>query len=124
MNIKFFFVRKTLLLKYSYAFVVMPGGFGTLDEYFEALTLVQTKMIAQFPIVIFDKAFHQNLLAHIEVLKQQGTISEDDTQYYLVTDSVDEAVAYIQQNSIVKFKLQPAVARKPFKWLFERGIKK
>ena len=123
-NIKFFFVRKTLLLKYSYAFVVMPGGFGTLDEYFEALTLVQTKMIAQFPIVIFDKAFHQNLLAHIEVLKQQGTISEDDTQYYLVTDSVDEAVAYIQQNSIVKFKLQPAVARKPFKWLFERGIKK
>ncbi len=123
-NIKFFFVRKTLLLKYSYAFVVMPGGFGTLDEYFEALTLVQTKMIAQFPIVIFDKAFHQNLLAHIEVLKQQGTISDNDSQYYLVTDSVDEAVAYIQENSIVKFRLQPAVPRKPFKWLFERGIKK
>ena len=123
-NIKFFFVRKTLLLKYSYAFVVMPGGFGTLDEYFEALTLVQTKMIAQFPIVIFDKAFHQHLLAHIEVLKQQGTISEDDSQYYLVTDSVDEAVAYIQQFSIIRFKLQPAVPRKPFKWLFERGIKK
>lgn len=123
-NIKFFFVRKTLLIKYSYAFVVMPGGFGTLDEYFEALTLVQTKMIAQFPIVIFDKAFHQQLLAHIEVLKQQGTISKDDSQYYLVTDSVDEAVAYIQQNSIVKFKLQPSVPRKPFKWLFESGIKK
>src|SRR6187401_559905 len=53
-NIKFFFVRKTMLIKYSYAFVVMPGGFGTLDEYFEAITLIQTKMIHEFPIVIFD----------------------------------------------------------------------
>ena len=121
-NIKFFFVRKTLLLKYSYAFVVMPGGFGTLDEYFEALTLIQTKMIAEFPIVIFDKAFHQQLLAHIEVLKQQGTIAEDDSKYFLVTDSVDEAVEYIQQNSIVKFKLQPAGPHKPFRWLLERGF--
>ncbi len=123
-NIKFFFVRKTLLLKYSYAFVVMPGGFGTLDEYFEALTLIQTKMIAEFPIVIFDKAFHQQLLAHIDVLKQHGTIAEDDSKYYLVTDSVDEAVAYIQQNSIVKFKLHPAAPHKPFRWLLERGFKK
>lgn len=118
-NIKFFFVRKTLLIKYSYAFVVMPGGFGTLDEYFEALTLIQTKMIGQFPIVIFDKEFHQQLLLYIEVLKQKGTISAEDSNYYLVTDSVDEAVAYIQQNSIVKFKLQPAGPYKPFSWLFE-----
>ena len=54
-NIKYFFVRKVLLVKYSFAFVVMPGGFGTLDEFFEALTLIQTKMIDEFPIVIFDK---------------------------------------------------------------------
>lgn len=119
-NIKYFFVRKTLLLKYSYAFVVMPGGFGTLDEYFEALTLIQTKMMSQFPIVIFDKEFHKDLIAHIESLKQGQTISPEDTNLYLVTDSIDEAVAYIQKNSITKFNLQPEKPYKPFKWLFEK----
>src|SRR6187551_3409522 len=68
-NIKYFFVRKTLLIKYSYAFVVLPGGFGTLDEYFDALTLIQTKMIWEFPIVIFDKEFHKQLLEHIDLMK-------------------------------------------------------
>jgi uncharacterized protein (TIGR00730 family) len=118
-NIKYFFVRKTLLLKYSYAFVVMPGGFGTMDEYFEALTLIQTKMISEFPIVIFDTKFHAALLAHIETMKQELTISPGDTNLFLVTDSVDEAVAYIQKNTIVKFNLQPEKPRRPFKWLGE-----
>jgi len=119
-NIKFFFVRKTLLIKYSYAFVVMPGGFGTLDEYFEALTLIQTKMIQQFPIVVFDQAFHKELLEHIDKMKANGTISMDDNKFYLVTDSVDEAVNYIQQNTITQFNLRPQRAPyKPFKWLFE-----
>jgi uncharacterized protein (TIGR00730 family) len=118
-NIKYFFVRKTLLLKYSYAFVVMPGGFGTLDEYFEALTLIQTKMISEFPIVIFDRAFHKELVAHIELMKTAQTISPEDTNLFLVTDSVDEAVAYIQKNSITKFNLQPEKPRRPLKWLFE-----
>jgi uncharacterized protein (TIGR00730 family) len=119
-NIKYFFVRKTLLLKYSYAFVVMPGGFGTLDEYFEALTLIQTKMISEFPIVIFDTKFHAALIAHIELLKKELTISPGDTNLFLVTDSVDEAVAYIQKNSITKFNLQPEKPKRPFKWLGER----
>ena len=122
-NIKFFFVRKTLLIKYSYAFVVMPGGFGTLDEYFEALTLIQTKMIAEFPIVIFDKEFHKALLAHVDVMKSQGTISVDESKFYLVTDSIDEAVEYIKNNSIKKFKLQPEKLYKPFGWLFEKKIR-
>ena len=120
-NIKYFFVRKTLLIKYSYAFVVMPGGFGTLDEYFEALTLIQTKKIAEFPIVIFDKTFHSDLVQHIAMMKSKGTISEEDDELFLVTDSVDEAVAYIQKHSIAKFDLQPEKPYKPFKWLFERG---
>lgn len=120
-NIKYFFVRKTLLLKYSYAFVVMPGGFGTLDEYFEALTLIQTKMISEFPIVIFDTAFHKELIAHIEVLKAKETISATDTNLFLVTDSIDDAVAYIQKNSITKFNLQPETPARPFKWLFEKS---
>lgn len=120
-NIKYFFVRKTLLLKYSYAFVVMPGGFGTLDEYFEALTLIQTKMISEFPIVIFDTVYHKELIAHIESLKDQKTISPTDTNLFLVTNSIEEAVAYIQKNSITKFNLQPETPERPFKWLFEKG---
>ncbi|MBC7888047.1 MAG: TIGR00730 family Rossman fold protein [Ferruginibacter sp.] len=118
-NIKFFFVRRTLLIKYSYAFVVMPGGFGTMNEYFEALTLIQTKMISEFPIVIFDAAFHKELLQHINLMKESGTISPTDSNLFLVTDSVEEAVAYIQKNSIVKFKLQPAKPRKSFGWLMD-----
>src|SRR5213075_2689032 len=79
-NIRYFFIRKTLLIKYSYAFVVMPGGFGTLDEYFEALTLIQTRKISEFPIVIFDTAFHKDLIEHINLMKTKATILVTDTQ--------------------------------------------
>lgn len=119
-NIKYFFVRKTLLIKYSYAFVVMPGGFGTLDEYFEALTLIQTKKISEFPIVILDKEFHKDLIEHIDKMKIKGTISPSDLDLCLFTDSVDEAVSHIKENSIKKFNLQPEKPYKPFKWLFEK----
>lgn len=119
-NIKYFFVRKTLLIKYSYAFVVMPGGFGTLDEYFEALTLIQTRKISEFPIVIFDREFHKDLIEHIEKMKAAGTISAEDESLFLVTDSVDEAVAFIQKNSIIKFNLRPEQPLKRFGWLFEK----
>ncbi|MBI3883868.1 MAG: TIGR00730 family Rossman fold protein [Sphingobacteriales bacterium] len=119
-NIKYFFVRKTLLIKYSYAFIVMPGGFGTLDEYFEALTLIQTKKVDEFPIIIFGTAFHKELIAHIELMKREKTISTNDTDLFLVTDSVEEAMAHLQKNSIVKFNLKFEAKRKPFRWLLER----
>lgn len=119
-DIKYFFVRKTLLTKYSYAFVVLPGGFGTLDEYFEAITLMQTKKISDFPVVILDKEFYKNIIAHIELMKAEGTISPDDTNLFFFTDSVDEAVDYIQRNTIRKYNLRPKEQVKPFKWLFER----
>lgn len=120
-NIKFFFVRKTLLIKYSYAFVVMPGGFGTLDEYFEALTLIQTKMIHEFPIIIFDKAYHKNIIEHIELMKLNGTISPQDLELCLFTDSVEEAVKHLQEYSINKFGLKHATGDRGFaKWLFEK----
>ena len=120
-NIKYFFVRKTLLSKYSYAFVVMPGGFGTLDEYFEAITLIQTKMVSDFPVVIMDKEFHKNIIAHIDVMKTAGTISPDDSKLFFFTDNVDEAFAYIKNNTI-KYNLQPKKRIKPFAWLFEKKI--
>ena len=122
-NMKFFFVRKVLLVKYSYAFVVMPGGFGTLDEFFESLTLVQTRKINAFPIIIFDKEFHKELLEHNERMMREGTISANDPSLYLVTDSIEEAVNYIKEKSIVGFKLQYAIAPKPFWGFFEKGLK-
>lgn len=122
-NMKFFFVRKVLLIKYSYAFVVMPGGFGTLDEFFESLTLVQTRKISAFPIIIFDKEYHKELLEHNARMMEEGTISANDPSLYLVTDSIEEAVNYIKEKSIVGFKLQYAKTRKPFLGLFEKGIK-
>jgi uncharacterized protein (TIGR00730 family) len=118
-NIKYFFVRKTLLIKYSYAFVVMPGGFGTLDEYFEALTLIQTKSISQFPVIIFDKDFHQKVIEHIELMKNNATISPEDLSLCLFTDSVEEAVAYLRENAIGRFGLKPEGIKKDW-WLFEK----
>ena len=121
-KIKYFFVRKTLLIKYSYAFVVMPGGFGTLDELFESLTLIQCDKIKNFPIVIFDKAFHKNLIEYIEDMKNAGTISPEDLNLILVTDDVEECVNHIKK-SIELFGLQYEKRFKPLGWLFENEDK-
>ncbi len=82
-DIKYFFLRKTLLIKYSYAFIVMPGGFGTLDEFYEAITLVQTKKIKMFPIIIFDKNFYNKILEHNSLMLKAGTISCNDKGFTL-----------------------------------------
>lgn len=119
-NIRYFFVRKTLLIKYSFAFVVMPGGFGTLDEFFEALTLIQTKKINQFPVIVFDRAFHKDLLKHIELMKEQKTISDEDLSLILVTDSINEALQFIKDHSIARYALVPESKPSPVRWLFER----
>jgi uncharacterized protein (TIGR00730 family) len=118
-SIRYFFVRKTLLIKYSFAFIVMPGGFGTLDEFFEALTLTQTGKIQQFPIILFGKSFHQELLGHIELMKRQHTISPQDLELILVTDSVAEAISFIKERSIARYGLVPARKWSPAKWLLE-----
>lgn len=119
-NIRYFFVRKTLLVKYSFGFVVVPGGFGTLDELFEALTLTQTRKIHQFPIIILGKEYHHDLLAHIEKMSVAGTISKEDMSLILVTDSIEEAVTFIKEQSIKKYGLVPQRKRRPSWWLFER----
>lgn len=120
-SIKYFFVRKTLLIKYSYAFVVMPGGFGTLDEFFEAITLIQTKKTSDFPIVIFDRDYHRELIDHIARMKAEGTISPEDLKLFLITDSIDEAVEYIRNNTIQRFSLRPEKPFRPVRWLLERN---
>ncbi len=123
-NIKYFFIRKTLLIKYSYAFVVMPGGFGTLDEFYEAITLVQTKKINMFPIIIFDKEFYTAILKHTQRMLEAGTISKEDEHLYFVTDSIIEAVEYIKEKSITAFGLHYAKEPKPFKGFFENGLRR
>ncbi len=117
-NIRYFFVRKTLLIKYSYAFVIMAGGFGTLDELFEAMTLIQTKKIQEFPVIIFGTEYHKDLIEHIEKMKKTNTISEEDLKLFLITDSIEEAISHIR-DCIKKFGLSHEKI-KPVRWLFER----
>ena len=114
-DIRYFFVRKFLLMKYSFAFVVMPGGMGTLDELFESLTLIQTKMIQNFPIVIFDSEYHKELCQHIQVMAKNESISQEDMKLLFVTDSVDDLVTHIETHAIKKFGL---VEKKRPKWWF------
>ncbi|GAA4468380.1 TIGR00730 family Rossman fold protein [Nemorincola caseinilytica] len=94
-NIEFFFVRKELLRKYSVGFVVMPGGFGTLDEFFETITLIQTKKIRKFPIALVGIDYHKNLISHINGMAESNAISQEDKDLIVFTDSIDEAVNHI-----------------------------
>jgi hypothetical protein len=118
--VKHFFLRKVLLVKYSFAFVVMPGGYGTMDEYFEALTLIQTHKIQNFPVIIFGKDYHKELIEHIELMKSQTTIGQADDRLFLVTDDIEEAKALIVEKSIKQYNLKPKQNVKPRKWLFEK----
>jgi uncharacterized protein (TIGR00730 family) len=93
---RYFFVRKMMFVKYSLGFVIFPGGFGTLDELFEALTLIQTKKIRNFPVVLFGSAYWQKLLEWIgEVAMKEGKVSEDDLKLLHITDSPAEVVRIV-----------------------------
>jgi uncharacterized protein (TIGR00730 family) len=113
----YFFVRKALLIKYSYAFVCMPGGFGTMDEYFDILTLVQTKSLIQFPIILFGKEFYKDLEELMGDMVKQQTINPEDLQLVLITDSVDEAMEHIHKYITTYYKIRP---RKRLWWLLEK----
>jgi uncharacterized protein (TIGR00730 family) len=117
-TLEYFFARKVMLLKYSYAFIVLPGGFGTMDEFFNTLTLIQTKSITQFPMVLFGKNYFQSLIQMIEFMAKEGTISKEDMSLVLVTDSVEEAMAHIQTYIAKNYTIKP---KKKMWWLFEGG---
>ena len=96
-SFRYFFVRKTMFVKYAQAFVILPGGFGTLDELFEALTLVQTRKVTRFPVILFGTAYWSGLVEWIrEALLEAGTISSGDLDLFTVTDDVDEVLARIR----------------------------
>lgn len=115
----YFFVRKTLLIKYSYAFVVMPGGAGTLDELFEALTLIQTGKIQNFPIVVMGTDYWMELLGLIQKMARTGMISQLDLNLIYATDSAEDAIAHIRSKAIAPFGLKRRVPH--IRWLGERA---
>lgn len=121
-DIRYFFVRKFLLIKYSYGFVVMPGGMGTLDELFESITLIQTKMIQNFPVVIFGSEYHKELCQHIQIMAKEGSISTEDLRLLFITDSVDEMAAHIKTYAIERFKLVKKT-QKPRWWFGEESAR-
>lgn len=121
-NIRYFFVRKVLLSKYSYAYVILPGGIGTMDEFFEALTLIQTRKMEQFPIVIMGKEYYKDMIDHLENMVEKKTIGKKDMELFLITDSVDEAVEHIRKNTIKTFGLSKKKAMKPIRVLGEKNV--
>jgi uncharacterized protein (TIGR00730 family) len=119
MEFKYFMVRKFMLAKYSYGFVALPGGFGTLDELFGVLTLIQTKKMMDFPVVLMGTEFWEPLKALIEErLVKAKTINLEDTKTIYFTDSPKEAADFIQTTATKKFKL----TIRPYKLLGEKKI--
>ena len=102
---RYFFVRKVLLFKYSYAFVALPGGLGTLDELNEALTLIQTKKVLHYPVVLMGATYWRGFLALLEDMVKAGTVSATDLNLFMVTDDLNEALEHIRKHAIEEFKL-------------------
>ncbi|MCB9894813.1 MAG: TIGR00730 family Rossman fold protein [Planctomycetes bacterium] len=115
---RYFFVRKMMLVKYSYGFIVPPGGFGTMDEVFETVTLIQTGKIKQFPIVLLGCEYWQPMLDFLQnVMVREGTIDQADVNLLLVTDSPEEAVQFVSEAATNKFGLKYR-QRRTSRWFF------
>jgi uncharacterized protein (TIGR00730 family) len=119
---RYFFVRKVMLIKYSYAFVVLPGGFGTLDELFEALTLIQTRKIVDFPVIVMGQPYWTPIMDFLTQMVQQETISASDLDLLFFTDSVDEAARHIQIHAIDRFNLRKRRRLRQSRSLWEQPV--
>ncbi len=99
LDFRYFFIRKVMFVKYAVAYIIMPGGFGTMDELFEALTLIQTERIRPFPVVMIGKAYWRDLVSWMRktMLEKHGMTDSDDMQLFQVVDRPEEAVAYIKR---------------------------
>lgn len=108
LNFDYFFVRKVMFVKYSQGFVVMPGGFGTLDELFEAITLIQTFKIGRFPIVLVDKSFWSGLIDWVKevLLERENNVSKADLDLFTLVDTADDAVKVIDE-FYARYNLKP-----------------
>jgi hypothetical protein len=120
-----FFVRKVMLVKYSYGFVALPGGFGTMDEIFETLTLLQTAKLADFPLVLMGSEYWRSLIQLMrESMVTSGTIDAADVDRLLITDDAEVAAGTIRDHAVRRFGLRLMTPRKP-RWLLgERGLRR
>jgi uncharacterized protein (TIGR00730 family) len=119
---RYFFVRKVMLVKYSYGFVILPGGFGTLDELFESLTLIQTQKIKNFPVVLMGTDFWEPLMTFVrDRLIEEGTISPADLDLFTLTDSVDEAARHLAKHTLHRAEVVEAEKPIPRHMLGERS---
>lgn len=117
---RYFFVRKVMLVKYSYAFVALPGGYGTFDEIFEALTLIQTDKIQDFPIILMGEAYWRPLLDFMrDHLLAEGVIDQADLKLLLITDSAEECARIARDAAVGRFGLRYAPAIKRRRWMLE-----
>jgi uncharacterized protein (TIGR00730 family) len=116
-----FFVRKVLLFKYSYAFIIMPGGLGTTDELFEALTLIQTGKISLFPIIVVGKEYWRDVAELMRKMVDAGTASAEDLELLYFTDSIDELMDVIRTRVIEAFGFK-LVRKRPWRILGEQPI--
>lgn len=121
-TMRYFFTRKTMLVKYSYAFIVMPGGAGTMDEMFETMTLIQTGKLNNFPIILMGKDFWQPLMDFLYKMADEGMISPEDPELIFFTDDVEEAKAHLQRHAVRQFGLRRKNTPKPIPALGEKGI--
>lgn len=120
-TIDYFFVRKELLRKYSFAFIVLPGGFGTLDEFFETVTLIQTKKMNHFPIVVMGVDYHKDLIKHIDTMFASNTISQSDSEIILFTDRIEEVIEHINKYAISDVDLKNQIKYQPIVVLGEKA---
>jgi len=113
MECRYFFTRKVLMFKYSYAFIIMPGGMGTLDELFEAATLIQTGKIKEFPVILMGKEYWEPIILMLEKMEERGMVSKGDIKLVSITDSIEEAVQILKEHAVLKFKLKRGTELKP-----------
>jgi uncharacterized protein (TIGR00730 family) len=123
MEFKYFFVRKVMLVKYSYAFIALPGGFGTMDEMFEIATLVQTGKVRNFPLVLMGREYWEPLLGFMrERMVPEGTIDQADFDRFVITDSPEEAMTHIAEAAVKEFGFTWKPKAKPRWFLGEKGL--